>query len=401
MRILHINDHCTHVGGIENYIADVNRLLKSKGHSSHLMCFRGQSEKYLIPDTFSISVQQARHLDSGTLAILNSSLVKYQPDVAFVHGVANPGIIEWVARNVPTLAYVHSLYLVCPGYARYLRKSRTSCHHRVGAICIVNAQKERCCYGRNPKTHWEKLRWVQRLINVYKNLTIMVGSEFMGDLLRLNGVSRNGIYTLPPVFFSSEIPTYHPPPDHKTILFVGRLIPEKGFDILIEELKKISSEWKLLVAGEAEKNGEYRKLVANLGLASQITFLDHQSESQIDKLYRQCSFVVIPSIGPESYGRVGPEAFRRGRPAIAFAVGGIPEWLDDGVNGLIAEEGDTEKLGRLINHLINNPEEQLRLGLAAFNKAKSFWQADAHAERLIEAMTLATQKFSPHSLISH
>lgn len=401
MRILQINDHCSYAGGIEKYISEVENLLKNKGHSSHLMCFRGKSKKNIVPDTTSISIHLTKHLDDNSRAKLERSIAQYRPDVAFIHGVSNPSIIEWVAHNLPTLAYVHSHYLACPGYARYLRKSGISCQHKAGAICMINAQKERCCYGRNPRIHWDKLRWVRRLIRVYKNLTILVGSGYMAEVLRLNGIPERSISTLPPIVFTSETPTYRPPPDNETILFVGRLIPEKGFDTLIEALTMIGRDWNLIVAGGVENIGHYQELAVNLGMADRIQFYGLVSESEIERLYQKCSFVVIPSIWPEPYGRVGPEAFRHGRPAIAFDVGGIPAWLDDGVNGYLAAAGDAAKLGIHINHLLNNPEEQVRLGIAAYKKAKSAWKADVHAARLLETMTLASRIFSHQSRIDH
>jgi glycosyltransferase involved in cell wall biosynthesis len=93
--------------------------------------------------------------------------------------------------------------------------------------------------------------------------------------------------------------------------------------------------------------------------------------------------VAIPSLWPEPYGRLGPEAFIHGRPAVAFAVGGIPEWLEHGRSGYLVPPGDKAQLADSLRLLLASPDLRLKMGQYARQRAVSVWDAQAHTKRLL------------------
>ena len=106
--------------------------------------------------------------------------------------------------------------------------------------------------------------------------------------------------------------------------------------------------------------------------------------------------LVVPSTWPEPFGLVGPEAGLHGLPAAAFAVGGVPEWLSDGVNGHLAP-GDPPSaagLARAIVECLREPAELARLSRGAREMALRF-ELDAHLETLVRILGQAAGLVPP------
>jgi glycosyltransferase involved in cell wall biosynthesis len=105
-----------------------------------------------------------------------------------------------------------------------------------------------------------------------------------------------------------------------------------------------------------------------------IEFTGWLDSSQLEQLMLSSDLLVVPSTWPEPFGLVGVEAGSHGLPAAAFAVGGIPEWLSDGVNGRLAP-GDPPSaagLARAIVECVRDPAELARLGAGARKLASRF-----------------------------
>jgi glycosyltransferase involved in cell wall biosynthesis len=89
---------------------------------------------------------------------------------------------------------------------------------------------------------------------------------------------------------------------------------------------------------------------------------------------------------------VGVEAMARGRPVIGFAVGGIPDWLDDGVTGILIPEADTARLGAAIAELLAQPARAEALGRAGVERVRDRFQPDQCLDRLMQILREADRK---------
>ena len=83
---------------------------------------------------------------------------------------------------------------------------------------------------------------------------------------------------------------------------------------------------------------------------------------------------------------VGVEAMARGRPVIGFSVGGIPDWLDDGVTGILVPEADTVALGAAIESLLADPRRSVALGRAGLARVRERYQPDQYLDRLMQIL---------------
>jgi spore coat protein SA len=160
--------------------------------------------------------------------------------------------------------------------------------------------------------------------------------------------------------------------DEFTIVFVGRIVPEKGLHHLIlasKILKQKGYKFKLLIAGplghfDIEKLEGYPRFcfesINKLGLSKTVKYIGHLDKKTIKDLYCVSDLVVVPSISPEACPTVVLEAMAMGRPVVAYPSGGIPELIPP-YGGIIVKE----KSPRLLAESI----EMAMQGVYSFNES--------------------------------
>jgi glycosyltransferase involved in cell wall biosynthesis len=166
-----------------------------------------------------------------------------------------------------------------------------------------------------------------------------------------------------------------PPPDEPRLVAVGRLIPIKGFDVLLRAFA-IAREHvpglTLEIAGEGSEGARLR------GAAPDgVTFLGQVAD--VRELYERNAIVVAPSRG-EGFGMVALEAAERGRAAIVTDVGGLPEIVEAGVTGLVVPPEDDAALAAAIVALASDHERVRQFGEAARARALLEFSAGAAAD---------------------
>jgi glycosyltransferase involved in cell wall biosynthesis len=155
----------------------------------------------------------------------------------------------------------------------------------------------------------------------------------------------------------------------KTILFVGRLSPEKGIPILLEALQHLIKDIdvRLLVVGFGtdKKYVEYLIDTARkLKLQHNVFFLGSKEGIELVSMYQQADVVAIPSIG-EAFGKVAIEAMATGVPVVVSNVGGLGEIVEDNETGLKVEVNDSIGLAKALHSILTDQQLSLRLAKAA------------------------------------
>ena len=172
-----------------------------------------------------------------------------------------------------------------------------------------------------------------------------------------------------------RLPTPSPVPSDGYVLAVGRLVPEKGFDVLIDAVGSLNEDIrpKVVVVG----NGPERQaLVEKAAQAAVDLHLPGAvSPSELGNWYRNARIVVVPSLR-EGFGLVAAEAAAAGRAVVASAVGGIPEVVVDGSSGLLVEPGQVEDLAAALRSVDpqwgkNGPSRVSQLGMGAHGETVS------------------------------
>lgn len=128
------------------------------------------------------------------------------------------------------------------------------------------------------------------------------------------------------------------------IFALGRLAPQKGFDILLRALAASHCLLDLLLAGEGSELDALQALSATLGLQERVHFVGRADRHRVASLFKGCEFFVLPSRADEGLPVVCAEAMAAGKAIVATASGGVPEAVADGVHGLIVPKGDLPAL---------------------------------------------------------
>ncbi len=175
-----------------------------------------------------------------------------------------------------------------------------------------------------------------------------------------------------------------PLPDGPRLAVVGRLIPIKGHETLLEAFaaaRERVSGLTLEIAGDGTLEADLRATAARLGLDDAVSFLGRVAPAT--PVLERAQIVVVPSLG-EGFGMVALEAMERGRPVIASAVGGLPEIVDDGRTGLLVPAGDSAALGEAIADLAADRVRAAVLGAAGRTRALEEFSQERCTDRIEE-----------------
>ena len=196
--------------------------------------------------------------------------------------------------------------------------------------------------------------------------------------------------------FAKVAPHSHPRP---YLLAIGRVVPQKGFDVLIEAFAQARLEsHDLLIAGEGPERAALQKLVRDRCLSDRVHFLGRADRPKTVALFKGCSFFVLPS-RMEPFGIVNLEAMASGKAVVASRVGGVPEVVLDGETGLLIPPGDPGALALALQRVAGDETLRARLGASGQARAVNFsWPAIAKAYRGIYREALAEKRAAPIEL---
>ncbi len=169
------------------------------------------------------------------------------------------------------------------------------------------------------------------------------------------------------------------------VLFVGRLTKAKGVDILIKAIKilkeKYQKEIKAAIVGKGYLEEELKELVMKLGIEKEVEFLGVRRD--IEKLMKSTKLFVLPSRW-EGLPLTILEAMSSGAGIIATKVGGIPEVIQNGKEGILISSEDSETLAGAIAELLKDRELRVKLGINAYKKVKEKYSIEAYTKNILE-----------------
>jgi len=281
---------------------------------------------------------------------------------------------------VRTVRMVHDHDLCCPRRHKYYALGGRVCCHRAGWRCWMDG----AFLSRDPAGGVKLVHLGHRLAEMRRNYqrdTLLVGSRFMRDELLQNGFPPEKIHVLPPVVRQDAGPLTAIPEEPR-ILYVGQLIRGKGVDLLLRALGKMEGDFTARIAGSGNARGELEAHCGRLGVAYRVLFLGWVDHEALEPLYAWAKVVAVPSRWPEPFGLIGLEAMHHGRPAVAFEVGGIPEWLEHGATGLLVPEQDVEALARALERVVADTPFARTLGRNAHERGRRHYSFAQYMDRL-------------------
>ena len=185
--------------------------------------------------------------------------------------------------------------------------------------------------------------------------------------------------------------------DRLSVVSIGRISPSKGYEYLIEAFKKVvrrNPYFKLKIVGEASPSHEkyfnyLQTLVKRFSLNFNVEFLGYQRD--VEGILKDANILVLPSIIPESFGRVIVEAFACGVPVIATKVGAVPEIVENEVDGILVPPYDAERIAEAILRLSRDQNFARRIAINARKKVEEKYSLEKCASQ-IEGVYAETMK---------
>ena len=156
----------------------------------------------------------------------------------------------------------------------------------------------------------------------------------------------------------------------RELIFVGRLVSDKGVTVLLDALKLLATNPRLTIAGDGPECAALENQVAELQLQSQVEFVGRREGEELAKLLREHQVLVVPSFWQEPFGIVALEGIACGCVVIGSAGGGLAEAI--GPCGMTFPNGDRTALAAAITTLLANPDERARLRQSATSHLARF-----------------------------
>ena len=170
------------------------------------------------------------------------------------------------------------------------------------------------------------------------------------------------------------------------LLAVGTLFPVKGFDILIRAFGQLvdrDENLRLRIVGDGPSRDELEQLTKELGLTEQVKFDGNLSHEALRPVYRGATLCLIPSRN-EALSLVALEAQAIGLAVVASEIGGLPEIIEHGVNGLLCPVEDVSALSQAMKELINDPSRCHEMGRIGRQLVHDKFTWDINNQKYIE-----------------
>ena len=364
MNILIVNQNAGFYGGVEQNISDVASEMRGRGHTLSLIHYTNKGtgvrkfqEPFTAVELISSTDPTARQ---NTLRKLVSD---WNIDLIYGHKIDSVSDLLSCRHLCKVVCMVHDHDPYCPRRHRYFTFSKKTCSKPMGLRCWLDLGFIRRDRTRKTGVSYQSIPKLKKEILRYNDLDqVITGSRYVRDQLLANGVESDSITVLPPVVKTSSR-EYVSPPQSRNLLYVGQLIRGKGVDLLIEAMRLLAPDVRLSIVGKGNAENDLQRLVEKMGLSTQVTFHGWVQPERLTAIYDASDVVAVPSRWPEPFGMVGLEAMRRGRPVVAFDVGGISDWLCHGRSGFLVPEQNTKLFAQAIKQLFDSPWLASRMGI--------------------------------------
>lgn len=167
--------------------------------------------------------------------------------------------------------------------------------------------------------------------------------------------------------------------DEPILLCIGRLVPEKGFDLALEafaHVHKVFPKARLLIAGDGICMVDLKSQAKTLNIQAFVDFSGWIDPDKIIDLINKAVLVIVPSRWREPFGLVALQASQMARPVVASNVGGLPEIVVHRRTGFLYKNEDINDLAAYIITLLKNPEITMQMGKEARIRAKSLFSIE-------------------------
>ena len=339
------------VGGISRVVHDLSHRLTQDGHEITVITYRDGDVPYFEDDN---GVQVYR---VDNFMISPNNFIDWVMQLNF-NMIAKAGEIINEKGNFDVI-HAHDWLTAYAG--KTLKYA-----HNTPLVSTIHATEA----GRNSGIQTEMQKYINdtEWMLTYESSEVIVNSNYMkNELQRLFGLPFEKISVVPNgvnlTLFNGIEKDYdfrrkYAMDNEKIILFMGRLVYEKGIQNLIAAMPKVLEHYndaKLIVAGKGGMIDELRNQVNFLGLGNKVYFTGYMAAKDVQKMYKCADIAVFPSTY-EPFGIVALEGMLSGTPVVVSDIGGLNEIVEHGVNGMKSYAGNPNSLADSILTLLFDPK---------------------------------------------
>lgn len=391
MRIAFTNSSNRKVAGAESYIEAVGTVLKDSGHELALWheVERPEERALLSRELFP----EQHSLEKLALGQWLRNLEKWKPDLIFGHALYDPTPEGETLKIAPSLFFAHNYHGTCvSGQKCHSNPVIEACSRTFGPGCLA-AFYPRRCGGLNPLTLIGDYRRTSARLEVIRSYTrVITHTTHMAEEYRKHGVpcdaisgfasARTAPVSMGATFLANE----------RTLVFIGRMTALKGGGVLLDALPLISQRLpgkiRVRFVGDGPARDAWQKQAAQITARDPritVDFPGWLSGDQFENAISDAHLHILPSLWPEPFGMSGLELGLKGIPTAAFEIGGIPDWLTNGVNGVLAPYTQplAPKLAAAVGRALDNERTYTELRAGARRVAASL-SLEKHCARLLE-----------------
>ncbi|MEW6143676.1 MAG: glycosyltransferase family 4 protein [Thermodesulfobacteriota bacterium] len=384
MKILLVNDYGIPLGGAEIQMLRLRQVLRERGHDARLFTssvkngYMNNEADYTCPGTASPFRTLLQTFNPWAYLSLRKVIREFRPDIIHVKiflTQLSPLILP-LLKNIPSLYHVAWYRPVCPTGTKLLPD---------GSLCTVRAGMP--CYrnGCLPVRDWAPLMVQLKLFGQWRSSfnAILANSESVRDTLLQNGIGGVEVlhYGMP------SKPDRASLDERPTVSFAGRLVREKGVDVLLRAFAKTAGmvpSARLLIAGEGPEREKIKLMISDLRLASKVTLLGRLPNPKIDEAFNSAWVQAVPSLWAEPFGITAVEAAMRGTAVVASGSGGLREIVEDGKSGFLVPPGDVDALAEKLLLLLKDKDLSASLGREGRIRAESRFGEQTFLNKLLD-----------------
>ena len=339
------------VGGIARVVNDLSKRLIKDGHDVYVITYKEGNVPYYENDKGVHVYRVDNYMINANNFIdwtmqLNFNMISKAAEI-----INKEGKFDVIHAHDWLVAYA----------AKTLKES-----FGIPLVSTIHATEA----GRNSGIHTPDQKYVNdtEWMLTYESSEVIVNSKFMkNDLQRLFGLPYEKINVVPNGINTTvynglerdyDFRRKYAMDNEKIILFMGRLVYEKGVQHLISAMPKILSGYhdaKLIIAGKGGMLDQLKAQVNAMGLGNKVYFTGYLNAKQVSKMYKCADVSVFPSTY-EPFGIVALEAMLAGVPTVVSDVGGLNEIVEHRVDGMKSYAGNPNSLADSILELLLNPE---------------------------------------------
>ncbi|HEY9744731.1 MAG TPA: glycosyltransferase family 4 protein [Oculatellaceae cyanobacterium] len=403
MKILLVNNLFSRTNGADVMTYHLYRMLNEHGHTAFV--FAGDRKPYFEPDyPYQHFFPEAKELSelSGLDYLrhffkplynheayrkLKAYLQDIRPDLVHLQGIQrylSPSVIQACKEaSLPVVMTVHDPFYVCPA-STLMRAETTYCDE---LLCITQDPSQciqhRCMRGSLTKSIYNALEFkLRQWHKLYDQVDhFLTPSRAFRDLLIRAGMPSGKVTAIYNCIEDRYFEQPLPDKPGQYILYVGRLVREKGLDYLLKAMA-LCPDVSLRIVGEGPFRSELEALKQALNLHN-VEFVGFRSGDALMAEYANCLATVLPCNWFETFGLTIAESFALGKPVIASALGAIPELIKDGVDGWLVPPTDVPALAEAIQKAAAEPARTQAMGLTGRRKTEAMFTSRHYYENTV------------------